>query len=72
VDRSRRRTHTRSNTSRDLSIPEVHEYVRGLGLPGRVEPIGYEIDAERPWLTHVLDIEALTAWLTHRVFHLIK
>ena len=50
----------------------IHRYTQKLALPGRVRSIGYETARGTRWLYHVLDAEAMCAWLEHPDFHLVK
>ena len=62
----------RWSPTRDWTPSKIRPYVAKLALPGEVLSVERETASSETWIQHVLDAEAMHAWLRHRDFHMIK
>jgi len=62
----------RWSPTRDWTPSKIRGYVAKLALPGEVLTVEVERAPRETWIEHVLDAEAMHAWLRQRDFHMIK
>ncbi len=62
----------RWSPTRDWTPSKIRRHVAKLELPGEVLSVEVESASRETWIEHVLDAEAMHAWLRHRDFHMIK
>jgi hypothetical protein len=59
-----------SVSARRPPLDEMSAYVRAM--PGSIHEIEYTAAAGHRWVSHIVDVAFLQAWMEHPRFHMIK
>lgn len=59
-----------SHAEREASREEISAYV--MAFPGKIYEIEYTVTPDRRWVSHIVDVTFLEAWLQHSDFYMVK